>query len=376
MTTEIGSGLFGHRVNIRAQLPDPVCEEKFFDEVISAADGRYLGAFTSLYTAPFGLRYPVGWTHGTWVEQPGIAFVGDASCGCTDCNGSTPAVRVRQRTPDEPIGCDNASVFDYYDFSVMPDRYTGEEGCFYRFFPENFCGDPAAPGGACGVDISLTPWLHEPYPWPLVAFAFANASSRIRVVEDTSGPEGCEDVLALEVDFSGAGNEGVTFVGEGGGFDGVSPPQTGVFNADRSATGWTVEDDSCWIEKFWIKAVPDNDDFVCEGYDIITRAGLYPFPFARVSAGGDPGPLVLDGEWQEWYWVWTANYTGTPNPLLNAMWGIYTTATNDFEPDPPDPTCNLPRYARKGRVHIKQPHLAACATSDGVIIKRPSGLGT
>lgn len=369
--TEIGSGLFGHRVNVMAELPDPICEEKFFDEVIKGTNGQYLGSFDSLYTVPFGLQYPVGWTHGTWFEMPAQGIELTSACDCTDCEGVKAGRWFRQRAADEQITCETAVIFDNWDYAIMPERYLGQDGCENHFFPERFCG--GSPGGNCDINTPLEFWLHEPFPWPIVPFAFANPSSRIRVVEDTSGPEGCEDVLALEVDFSGNGNEGVSFVGEGGGYDGVSAPQTGVSNADRSATGWTVPDGSCWIEKFWIKAVPDEDDFTCTGYPIITRGGLYPFPFARVHAGGDPGPLILDGDWQEWYWVWTADYTGTPNPLLNSMWGIFTTALSPFNPTPP---CTRPLHKRKGRVHIKQPHLAACTTSDGVIIKRPSGMGT
>ena len=138
------------------------------------------------------------------------------------------------------------------------------------------------------MDISLEGWLHEPYPWPLCTFAFMNPSSAIRVVEDDSGPPDLEDCGTLEIDFSGNGNEGVTFIGEDGGYDGASPDQPAYNNSDRSTTGWTVPDESCWIENFWIKAVPDNDDFTCIDYRISTRSGMYPFPFGQTLVGGDP----------------------------------------------------------------------------------------
>lgn len=376
--TEVGSGLFGSRTKVRAELPDPLCYEKLFDEVLVGLNGQYLGSFTSLYVPAFNLRYPVGWTNGSWYETGAAVKEPRPECGCVDCEGSYDELYggryIRQTIPDEEITCANASTFDNFDYAIMPSRYLGSEGCEYVFQPTYPCGGVAfPPPGKCTINVALQFWLEEPWPWPLVPFSFMNPSSRIRVVEDLSGPPGCEEALALEIDFSGVGNEGVSFVGEDGGYDGTSPPQTGVSQADRSNTGWTVEDGSCWIEKFYIKAVPDNDGFVCEGYHIHTRAGLYPFPFARILAGGDPGPLILNGDWQEWYYVWTADYTMTPNPLLNSMWGIYTTATNPFNPEPP---CQRPLHARKGRVHIKQPHLAQCTTSDGVIIKRPSGMGT
>jgi hypothetical protein len=359
----------GHRSNVMATVDDASGCGPMPGEVIVGANGSYLGNFDSIGVQPFGVEYPVGWTNGTWYEQPGRASIDDPACDCTDCFGTTTGKRIEQQLPDQEIDCNNASIFDLWDFSINPQEYTGTVHCQSIFFPANFC--MGSPGGACGTNPAFGSVAN--YGWPLVPFAFANPSSRIRVVDDVTGPEGLEDCGTLEIDFSGNGNEGASFVGEDGGLDGASPPQTGINNADRSTTGWTVEDDSCWIERFWIKAVEDNDGFVCTGYDIVTHAGLYPFPFGRVLVDG-ASTLTLDGDWQEFYFKWTASYTNPLAPALqNSMFGIFTTEINSAVLDPSCPITR-PLYARKGRVHVKQPHVYPCLLSEGVIIKRPSGL--
>jgi hypothetical protein len=375
MTSDIASGTFGHRVNIRPDLPYPIeCGVGGLGEIIKGVDGRYLGNFDSLYVAPFGLIYPVGFTNGTWYEQPGLARVPDSGCGCNDCDSTFPGIYYRQRTPGEQITCTDAGIFDTWDYAILPDRYTGTDGCQDIFDPALPCGGVAfPPPGACRVHYELQGWMHEPYPWPLATFTFANPSSAIRVVDDFTGPPGLEECKTLEIDFSGNGNEGVTFIGEDGGFDGASAPQTGIPNSDRSTTGWTVEDGSCWIEEFWIKAVEDNDAFICTGYDIITRSGMFPYPFAQVLAGGS-ALLTLDGDWQFWHRVWRADYVSpTPTIMQNVPFGIFTTDTNPF--DTTGCPINRPLHARKGRVHIKRITITPCEAGD-ISIKRPSGRGT
>jgi hypothetical protein len=193
------------------------------------------------------------------------------------------------------------------------------------------------------------------------------------VVEDDTGPVDClADRPALEIDFSGSDLEGVTFVGEGGGHDGTSAPN-GYGSGDRSATGWTVDDGSCWTVRYWAKAVPDGDTgFVCEGYHLRNRVGFYPFPWHPDTLSG-ANSLLLTDEWQEMVWTfrarWTLSKDDYPDPMTNTPLSIVATGALNLTGD------HRPRYARKGRIHLKQVHLYPCMLSDNVhVTKRIGGL--
>jgi hypothetical protein len=374
------SEAIGHRVNIVGP-PDPpppgTCADSgFLEEVVTGPSG-YLGGFATDYLTPsdlFQIRYPVGWTSSTWYEMPGV--VRRASCECNDCQGLHTGTFYGQRAPDEEVTCDDATLFDFWDFAVSPKEYVGSTSCCtVRFRTDQNCFHPdtGIHTGKCNTTPGCSAVAHQNAGWALSTFALANPSSRIRTVADSSGPDGLEDCPAMEIDFSGSGLEGATFIGEGGGLDGTSPPN-GYTNGTRSTTGWSITEGSCWVERFWVKAVPDNDGFTCTGYDIRTNVGFWPFPFHTTVIDGDR-ELILNGDWQEFYFVWQATgWLGAfPDPMLNAPWAILTFAQNPMSPECPE---GRPAWQRKGRVHVKQVHIYPCDLTSGVWVKRPSGLRT
>jgi hypothetical protein len=183
----------------------------------------------------------------------------------------------------------------------------------------------------------------------------ANPSSALRVVADTSGPDDClAERAALEIDFSGSGLEGAVFLGDGGGYD-DSSPSNGYAGGERSATGWTIAEGSCWTIRFWVKAVPDADDFTCTGYELHTRTGFWPFPYGEVTTGGSRS-ITLTDEWQEYYrtFVATGWLAGEPEPMTNAPLAILTFDSNQIA------SSGRPIYGRKGRIHVKQVHVYPC----------------
>jgi hypothetical protein len=349
------------RANLRAEADGlDECSDGWPGEILVGTDGRYLGDFANSYTVPFSYIYPTGWTNGTWYEQPATVRM---DCSCTDCHGNHVGAYWCQRNPDDPIAPDDAGPYDFWDHSVNPSQYTGQCGCTYKLDADRRC---AAGGhgydGLCVADPDVGNSLDALAGWPMVSFGICNPSSRISIAapsSDTSGPTDClTEKPALRIDFSGTGAEGVTFMGEGGGHAGVSPPN-GYNQGDRSTTGWTIDDLSYWAVRFWAKAIPDMDTgFVCSGYSLITRQGFYPFPFFRHTIDGDHS-MTLTDDWQEYFWCWQAEWTlpkpSYPDPMLNAPLTIFTLSSGNIIPDQVRPI-----YGRKGSILIKQVHVYPC----------------
>lgn len=389
-------------------------------EVLVSPDGHYLGSFDSEYEVPFGRGYPTGWTNGTWYEQPGaissdcdgtqVAGPGagdeictaDPDCFCDDCHGLHDYIYVRQRAPDDPICPCNANTsalgaFDYWNYAINPQRYTGGEGCNGGFDSTLMCyfGGPSPARGRCEYDSDVQPYLIDYACWPLGPFALANPSSRIRVVDDTSGPveDPCvQEEPTLEIDFAGNGAEGATFLGQGGGYDagryssftgcGDSSANNGWSQSERSATGWTVTpwhiygpdatpdppDGSAWRVTFWVKAVPDNDGFTCSGYSWMFRSGFWPFRYAEITIEGEK-TITLTDEWQFYDCCWRAETAAAlspsfPEPITNVPLALMTLSTSDLLDQ------FRPFYRRRGRVHVKHVSVTPCFFTGGVNIKK------
>lgn len=380
MTTDIS-----HRANVTADVASAPCSPAILpEEVIVGGDGQYLGNFVGEYSASpkFNVSYPIGWTNGNWFEQPAAKDDLTAVCDCVDCHGIHSGRYVSQRQPNFAVTPDDATIFDFWDHAVNPQHYTGTEGCNNKFDTAYNCFGGSPPTfyhGLCQPDTNSQPYLYNAACWPLVPFAVANPSSRIRVVTDTSGPvsDPCvQEEPALEIDFSGNGLEGTTFVGEGGGYDTTrcgfdSSPPNGWTGGERSATGWTVARDSCWRTRFWIKAVADNGGFVCSGYDFRTRSGFWPFVYVQEQIAGNLA-ITLTSSWQLYDFTWKATFPAPPNPsfpepVTNTPLALMTLTA------PPQLPYFRPIYPRAGRVHIKHVSVVPCFLSEGVHIQRFEG---
>lgn len=386
-----------HRANVVGDLDDCSGAVLPGEVLIGRDNGQYLGDFSSLYhpSARFDVEYPVGWTNATWYEQPAAKNAKDPSCTCVDCRGPHTGRMVSQRQPDDSITPNDATLFDFWDYAVNPQHYTGIGGCNIVFDTSYSCVDANPPHtfhrGLCQPVPGAYDFNEEPACWPLVPFALANPSSRIRVVTDTSGPtdDPCvQDELALEIDFAGNGAEGATFVGEGGGYDADrcgadSSEDNGWSGSRRSATNWTITpwhvfdpsqpdppDGSCWRVRFWVKAVPDPDDFVCEEYDFTFHTGFWPFGYAETTIAGAK-TISLTDEWQLFDCTWRAENPNLlpvdpafPEPITNVPLSLQTLTTSDQLDQ------FRPFYQRRGRVHVK--HVSVTPCSMGVHVKRYS----
>jgi hypothetical protein len=371
-----------HRANVVGTPNDLPCSGAVHpEEVLVGRDsGQYLGSFTSLYLASpyFDVKYPVGWTNGTWYEQPAARAV--KSCSCTDCRGVREGRVISQRPPDEEITPDDATIYDYWDHAVNVQLYTGKEGCSVRYDPDFNCfSGGTVHHGLCQPDFDAQTFHEVPACWPLSAFALANPAARIRVVTDTSGPTAdpcAQDEPALEIDFAGNGAEGTTFMGEGGGYDmdrcgfDSSPDNGWGLSGRRSATDWTITDGSCWRTRFWIKGVPDNDDFVCEGYSFQQYVGFWPFTFVDVGIDGDRS-IDITADWQLYDFTWRATWPhpineAFPYPITNCPIAFITLTAAELLDQ------FRPFYKRQGRVHVKHVSIIPCTLSEGLHVKRYS----
>ncbi len=353
------------RAHVRATATDgDAGQPQVPGEIIVAPDGRYLGSGDSL-TVHVGTEYPEGWTNCTWYEQPSYGRYAEGTCTCTDCEGLHTFRRWRQRVHGDPIDCVDAGLYDYWDVGIAPSHFTPGSCCEGGWIPYGSCWDGShLHHGSCEGDIHCQRGSNTILAgWPLCGFAIANPSAALRVVTDSSGPVGLEDVPALEIDFAGNGLEGATFLGSDGGFDDPGP---------RSQTGWAPEDGSCWTFSMWVKAVPDGPSgYVCSGYDFGPRFGSYSFPFAHTGIPPyNSLHVILDGTWQYFRRDFITEYPFGGSPQLNAAIAILTLSSN-----PADPGCGgsspRPIYIARGRVHVKQVHLGPCST--GVhIARRPA----
>ncbi len=303
--------------------------------------------------------YPVGWTNGGWFEGTGRTVCHDA-CVCEDCLGSHTYNYYDRALPDEFQDCSCVDpIGEHFDYPPLP-KYlpVPNIGCAGLFDPTVRCHDfnPAhPPDGFCQAQANAGDLCTA--GWPLAPFDQAAPSSRIRVVDDTSGPVGFEDDPAMEIDFSGAGFEGATFVGSGGGYDSnfsdacctltdSSVTQGLALGTDvRSNSGWTLTTGDIWQVLMSVKAVPDNDGFVCTGYTWNTRFGFWPNFGPSTHVDGSQ-TLVLDGTWQTYYYVFQWNVAG----YNNAPFTMVVLDNNTLS------ACD--QFQRKGRVHVKNATLS------------------
>ena len=304
---------------------------RYQGEVIVGSDGRWLGGFDEIYhPSPFPVDLgdpiwpvgftPVGWGFGTFAGH----------------NSVVPYTQWRHGTV----------VYCPDDSSAPPGNHYDLESS--GVWSQNVIAPNTHVTGAA---------TDEPALWPIANFYdWIYSSADMRVVVDNSGPTGIEDANALEVDFSGLGNnEGFTFVGEGGGFLGAGPidPNYGD-ETDRSTTGWNVALSSCWTLDFWIKPVPDDDGFTCTGFEIGGRWGFYP-EFAFFA-----GQTLVAG-WQHyqqdssWFDGVFAGY-----PMANAAVGIGGGPGNISACPAPHGIYSLAQ--KRGRVHVKCLHVYPCGS--------------
>ncbi len=330
-----------------------------------ADPSNWLGDFASEYAVPFGLSYPTGWTNCTWYELNGCD-VARNGCTCSDCCGSHNAILFSQRQPQDlldPCLCLTGGL-DGFQYAIAPKHC--QSGCNNCRGPGLCCCSHPCDSVRCGHSCGGA----QTYAcWPLVSFGLANPSSRIGVVSDSSGPPELSAMNALELDFSGAGAEGATFVGKGGGYDtarcGVNssnPPPTDFLKNFRSATGFTVNPGDCLQFSAWVKAVPDRFGYTCVGYNF--RAGL-EFRHLLGLSLQNFGSLILDGTWQQL--TGSITYSGT-NVLVNPLVHLGTTNSNRIDPRVhcADPTIVTSVIPPRGRVHIKAVHLAPCFAAESV----------
>lgn len=369
----------------------PPCEEANMrvGEVIS--DGSWLGTFESTYIvpydqgrAPFSRLYPLGWTNGTWYEQPGSHYGG--SCSCLDCQGSHSGRVYAQTYPDQVIDCAATTPYDLFDHAINPGACQSC-GCTIAFYSGDaiVCGGKIQHGkcGASGVT-----GISRSVCWPLVPFATCNPALRISQATE-AGPNDClTDLPAMAVDLSGAGAEGATFIGPGAGQDSAR----GGVCADSSAgqglalgtdvrvnTGWFMDNDSCWRTRFWIKSVPDTiDGTVLTGYDIGIVVGLWPYlgPGIVVDSGPDMNPsgstLTVTADWKEFdlTWRWYPSTWGAltvPAIIQNPLSIVF------FNPLATQPACDDGRQLFKagGRAVVKAVStVPACEISEGLLLRR------
>lgn len=368
-------------------------------EMILAPDGRWLGDFAAEYVAPrkgpWDIRFPVGFTHGTWFEMSGLGTIYDG-CECGDCctDAGQPlivTVFYLLRTPGEEIDlCSTTGGGREYGVAIMP--RIGIEGCHYVL--QNvpcLCKQPPPPQ-SCWPVSPYAGGHQESAEWPLVSFGICNPSaSLIRVVDD-SGPAGMEGLAAAEIEFSGAGSEGMTFVGEGGGYDDSSVPTDNWLANRRSTTGIEfnhADADLTW--SCWAKAVPDRYGNLCsdDDYNLFGGIQLTPvgptFAFLPINISTPdhlpyypPEMLHPSGVGvrlsENWRYmtgrmiVREASGLHPPGPYVNPMFFVGTQTPNYVDPledcpfDYEGAHNPYPKHASqqpiRGRVRIKALHLA------------------
>jgi len=341
-------------------------------ELIVGADGVWLGDFASEYVVPadstrFSLLYPTGWTNCTWYELGGCN-IHYSGCSCSDCCGSHLANAFTQRLPGDAIDpCETFATTDSYAVAIAPKIC--QVGCGNCRGPGSCCCthpcDTVRCGHSCGGRQTYA-------GWPLVSFGLANPSTLIEAVADSSGPAGIEAMNAMAIDFSGAGTEGATFIGEGGGYDIARPPYTDsqpgrpltdALKNYRSATNFTVETDDCLEFSCWVKAVPDRFGYVCAGYRF--GGGIEVQHILGISSRTFD-VITLDGTWQ----YLTGVLNGFAHELVNPMIHLGTLNSNRLDArshcaDVPAHFSSATRPPR-GRVHVKAVHLAPCGAAASV----------
>lgn len=306
--------------------------------------------------------YPRGWTSAGWFETAGNRIVDET---CTDCDGDHSTIRYEQFDPDQHQTCDEVDPLGgvKWDYGLTPQITT--PGKVIVMHPTHTCVRSSPPDGECDYADNVFDLgdVHNA-GWPLVPFDMAAPSMRIRVVEDTSGPSGYEDLLAMEIDFSGSGGEGATFMGAGGGYaDSGGANQGFGVGEQRSVTGWTIEEGQCWRVTYYVKAVPDFETGdVCTGHHMTTRYGFYPSFAPNVLAAGSRN-LTLNGDWQLYDFSFlTVHDPVVGYPIDNAPLSILCSTGSGI-----DEGCSGVTYAA-GRVHIKLAQVFPCGPS--LVVKK------
>jgi len=365
--------------------------------LVAASDGRWLGDFSALYVAPYHnfrtgfVEVPVGWTWLSSSETSGCDR-SDADhqpgggCICSDCCGSHERTLITQRTVGQTIDpCLTNPFLDGFGIAAAPMECV--DGCSWQLL-EGRCICGARDTVSCRPPTPAT-GTQTAAGYPLTNVGTCNASAGISVIEDSSGPDGLEDLPAMQIDFMGSGAEGATFVGENGGYDPGRPSPVGGFsspplakhrssdgtiyiapddgpgglNTGRSNTGINIYPGDCLTFDFWAKAVPDRFGNTCIGYDLGTRissaTGQYLIP------PGFGHSLSLNGDWQHYDSSFTLEHSppgfADPLPYLESMITIMTGHTNTVDAFTGCGTLKSRVRPPRGRVLIKAVHLTPCS---------------